>query len=361
MQIPNTGMAVIHDVGDLADIHPKDKREVGRRLALWALAKTYGKEDLAFSGPICRSLQIEGDKIRLTFDHVGSGLTSRDGQPLDGFELIDADRGGFVEAAAQIDGSEILVSASTVDKPVAVRFAWHKLAEPNLMNAEGLPAAPFQMGEIPPRDLLEMEVPESGDYQLVYDLDLKKLGETISYEADNSDRSDQPFDRIAYFVELQDEKGRTRFLYASMDAFTDEVTKIGVPTFTSEVQFQQAVAHLNVWSNADGIVTGTGLEGGNIEFWPQNYAPGNATSVPGASGSVYDSGDQAVERARGYGSMQIHNHDAGQTLFAINHWDTGDKADIGIGNRSESHPDWTFAANAHTYPAGRLRVLVRLR
>jgi sialate O-acetylesterase len=361
MQIPNTGMAVIHDIGDLADIHPKNKREVGRRLALWALAKTYGKKDLVYSGPICRSMKIEGNKIRLTFDHAGSGLASRDGRPLDCFELIDADRGGFVEATAKIDGNALLVSAPTTDKPVAVRFAWHKLAEPNLMNAEGLPATPFQMGEIPQRDLLEMEVPESGDYQLVFDLDLKKLGETISYDADKSDRIDRPFDRIAYFVELQDGKGRTSYLYASMDAFTDEVTRIGVPTFTSEAQFQQAVAHLNVWSNASGIVTGIGLEGGNIEFWPQNYAPGNAASVLGASGSVYDFGDQPVERAKGYGSMQVHNREASQTLFAINHWSTGGKADIGIGNRSESHPDWTFAGNAHTYPTGRLRVLVRLR
>jgi len=229
------------------------------------------------------------------------------------------------------------------------------------MNAEGLPAVPFQMGEVPQRDLLEMGVPESSDYQLIYDLDLKRLGETISYDVDNRNRIGQPFDRIAYFVELQDEKGGTRYLYASMDAFTDEVTQIGVPTFPSEAQFQQAVTHLNVWSNVSGIVTGTGLQGGNIEFWPQNYGAANATSIPGASGSVYDFGDQSVERAPGYGSMQIHNHSASQTLFAINHWSTGDKADIGIGNRSESHPDWTFAANAHTYPTGRLRVLVRLR
>ena len=361
MEVANTGMVVIHDIGDLADIHPKNKQGVGDRLALWAMAQTYGIEGLAHSGPICRSLEIEGQSIRLAFDHAIGGLASRDGQPLDWFELIDADSGGFVEAAARIDGNTAIVSSPQVDKPVAVRFAWHKLAEPNLTNAAGLPAHPFRMGEIPRRDRLDMEVPESGEYLLVYDLDLKTLGEAITYSVDYSARISRPFDRIAYFMELQDEESRTRFVYASMNAFTDDITRIGVPTFASQAQFQQSVANLNVWSNANGIVTGTDLPGGNIEFWPQNYGQANADSVPGASGSSYDFGDQPAERADGYGSMQVHDHDAGQTLFAINHWRTGDKADIGIGNRSESHSDWTFAANAGALPAGRLRVLVRPR
>ena len=361
LEIPNTGMAVIHDVGDPADIHPKNKQEVGRRLALWALAKTYDKEDQVYSGPICRSMQIERDEIRLTFDHAGSGLASRDGQPLDWFEIIDADEGGFVEGKATIDGGAIVVSAPGVKKPVAVRFAWHKLAESNLMNKEGLPAAPFRMGEVPQRDLLEMEVPEAGDYRLVYDLDLATLGEMIDYDVDNSGEIEHPFDRIAYFMELQRDDGETQYLYVSLDAFTDDAKKIGVPTFASGGHFQQDIAHMNVRSNVNSIITGRDLEGGGIEFWSQNYAPSNAASVPGASSDVYDFGDQPADPADGYGSMQIHNRDAQQTLFAINHWRQGGKADIGIGNRSESHPDWTFAGNANTYLSRRLRVLVRTR
>lgn len=306
-------------------------------------------------------MQIEGDEIRLTFDHAGSGLASRDGQPLNWFEIIDADEGGFVEGTAKIDGDAIVISAPGVKKPVAVRFAWHKLAEPNLMNKEGLPAAPFRMGEVPQRDLLEMEVPESGDYQLVYDLDLATLGEMIDYDVDNSGEIRHPFDRIAYFVELQRDSGDIQYLYVSLDAFTDDAKKIGVPTFASGGHFQQDVAHMNVWSNVNGIITGRDLEGGGIEFWSQNYAPSNAASVPGASSSLYDFGDQPADPADGYGSMQIHNRDAQQTLFAVNHWSQGEQADIGIGNRSESHPDWTFAGNAHTYLSRRLRVLVRTR
>ena len=178
--VPNTGMAVINDIGDLKDIHPKNKQEVGRRLALWALAKTYGQENLVYSGPAFKAMTIEGDKLRLSFDHVGGGLASRDGKPLSWFEVIDADEGGFVKADAQIDGSTVVLSAPGVKHPVAMRFAWSMLAEPNLMNAEGLPAGAFRAGTVPKRDLLALKVPEAKDYQLVYDLDLGKLGPDIN-------------------------------------------------------------------------------------------------------------------------------------------------------------------------------------
>ena len=109
--MPNTGMAVITDIGDLKDIHPKNKQEVGRRLALWALAKTYGQGNLVYSGPTFKAMTIEGDKLRLSFDHVGGGLASRDGKPLNWFEVIDADEGGFVPAEARIDGATVVLSA----------------------------------------------------------------------------------------------------------------------------------------------------------------------------------------------------------------------------------------------------------
>jgi len=359
LQIPHTGMAVIHDIGDIADIHPKNKSEVGRRLALWALAKTYGKKSLVHSGPLFRSMKIDRDEVRLRFDHIGSGLAARDGQPLHGFEIIDQDRGGFVAADATIKGKEVIVSATGVKKPAAVRFAWHKLAEPNLMNAEGLPAAPFRAGAVPQRDLLEMEVPEANQYQLVYDLDLGKLGEEIVYDIDERTAIKGAFDRIAYFIELTRDDDHTRYLYVSMDAFTDDLNLIGVPTLVSGARFQQAVNHINIWSNI-GVKTGTQMQGGHIEFWPNNYGQANAAAVPGASANVYDFGDQPTEPANGYGSMQIHNAAARQTLFAINHWRTGERADIGIGNRGEQNPDWTFAGNAQSYTQKRLRVLVRM-
>jgi len=83
--------------------------------------------------------------------------------------------------------------------------------------------------------------------------------------------------------------------------------------------------------------------------------------VPNASAESYDFGDEPTDPAVGYGSMQVHNHDARQTLFALNHWREGSRADLGIGNQATGNPDWTFAANAGNYPVKRLRVLVRCR
>ena len=359
--IPNTGMAVITDIGNLKDIHPKNKQEVGRRLALWALAKTYGQEKLEYSGPTFKAMTIEGDKLRVTFDHVGGGLASRDGQPLSWFEVIDADDGGFVKADARIDGAAVVLSAPEVKHPVAMRFAWGMLAEPNLMNAEGLPAGAFRAGTAPKRDLLVLKVPEAKDCQLVYDLDLAKLGPTITYDVDNHAKIQKPFDRIAYFLELQGADGNTQYLYVSMDAFTNALDKIGVPTVASGAHFQQNVANMNVYSNVKGIVTRTGLAGGNIEFWPNNYGPANSANVPNASAQVWDFGDEPSGPADGYGSMQVHNHAAKQTLFALNHWREGSHADLGIGNQTTGNPDWTFAGNAGSFQAKRLRVFVRCK
>jgi sialate O-acetylesterase len=359
--IPNTGMAVINDIGDLKDIHPKDKQDVGHRLALLALARTYRYDTVECSGPVFKSLSIEDNKLRVNFDHAGGGLASRGGKPLDWFEIIDADEGGFVKADAHIDGSSVLLSAANVQHPVAMRYAWSMLAEPHLMNSDGLPAGAFRAGTVPKRDLLLLNIPEAKDYRLIYDLDLAKLGRNIQYDVDDHKNIPQPFDRIAYFLELQRTDGNTDYLYVSLDAFTSDLEKIGVPTITSGAHFQQNVANLNVYSNVKGIVNGAGLAGGNIEFWPNNYGPGNSAHVPNASGGVYDFGDQPTDPADGYGSMQVHNHDAKQTLFALNHWSEGSGADLGIGNQPTGNPDWTFAGNAGSYQTRRLRVLVRCK
>jgi len=144
LKIPGTGMAVVTDlVDDVKDIHPSNKRDVGNRLALWALAKTYGKKDLVYSGPLYRSMAVEGNKVRLSFAHLGGGLKSRDGKPLAEFQIAGAD-GKFVPAEATIDGGTVVVQSKDVAAPQQVRFGWHNTANPNLINAEGLPASPFQ-------------------------------------------------------------------------------------------------------------------------------------------------------------------------------------------------------------------------
>ena len=360
-EIPNAGMAVITDIGDLKDIHPANKQEVGRRLAVLALAKTYGRANVVWSGPTFESLSAEGNKLRVKFSDVAGGLSSRDGKPLSWFEIIDADEGGFVRAEANIDGSSVLLSSAEVKHPVAMRFAWSMLAEPNLVNSAGLPGSAFRAGKAPNRDLLGMKVPEARQYQVVYDLDLAKLGQSITFDADNRARIQKPFDRVAYFLELQTANGDTQYVFASMDAFTESLDKIGIPTLESGAHFQQNVTHLNIYSNVKGLTTGTNLAGGNIEFWPNNYGPGNAAKVPNASDQVYDFGDQTGDPADGYGSMQIHDHEAKQTILAVNHWREGEKADIGIGNQATGNPDWTFAGNAASYAKKRLRILVRMK
>jgi sialate O-acetylesterase len=96
-----------------------------------------------------------------------------------------------------------------------------------------------------------------------------------------------------------------------------------------------------------------------MEFWPHNYAMENTANVPGAAGNVYDSGDSTAPPEDGYGSMQIHNLESGQTVFAVNHWRAGDRADIGIGNNPNGPQDWTFSGNAGNWSSKRLRVYVR--
>lgn len=360
-EIPNTGMAVINDVGDLQDIHPQDKITVGHRLALLALVKTYGKNDLTFSGPVFKSLAADANQLRVKFDHADGGLVTRDGKAPDWFEIVDAEEGGFVKADARISGDSIVLSAPSVKRPHAVRFAWSHIATPNLMNGKGLPAGSFRAALSSGGDWIGSKVPEAKEYQLVYDLDLSRLGASVSYDIDRHQEILKPFDRVAYHLELQDANLRTQHLFVSMDAFTNDPGKIAIPTLASGAAFQQNVTRVNVYSDVKGLATGTNLDGCNIEFWPNDYTQVNVANVPNASPERYDFGDQRRDDPNGYGSMQVHNPQARQTLFSINHWRDGSNADVGIGNQATGEPDWTFAKNAGFYRSMRLKVLVRTR
>lgn len=143
LSVPKTGMAVTMDVGEADNIHPKLKKPVAHRLALLALAKTYGKRKLVYSGPLYRNHKIAGDKIELRFDHIGGGLASKDGKELTHFTIAGAD-GNFVEAHAVIKGKTLLVSSHQVPDPIAVRFGWGNADITNLVNKEGLPASSFR-------------------------------------------------------------------------------------------------------------------------------------------------------------------------------------------------------------------------
>ena len=143
---PQTGMAVIIDVGDAIELHPRNKLDVGRRLAAWALAGTYGQKIIP-SGPLFDRFTVEGDKVRIHFKY-GAGLKTGDGGPVKGFAIAGEDR-HFVWADARIEGETVIVSSPTVLKPVAVRYGWADNPIVNLYNQAGLPASPFRTDDWP--------------------------------------------------------------------------------------------------------------------------------------------------------------------------------------------------------------------
>ncbi|HYW71813.1 MAG TPA: sialate O-acetylesterase [Pyrinomonadaceae bacterium] len=138
---PQTGMAVIIDIGDTNDIHPRDKVDVGHRLAVWALARTY-HQSLEYSGPLYDSFSLEGDRVRIHFTHA-AGLKTADGQAPKAFAIAGADH-KFYWAEARIDGETMVLSSAKVPKPVAARYAWADNPEVNLYNGANLPASPFR-------------------------------------------------------------------------------------------------------------------------------------------------------------------------------------------------------------------------
>jgi len=141
MSVKNVGMAVTIDIGD-PNIHPRNKQDVGRRLSLWALAKTYGRK-VEYCGPIYKSMKTEGNKITLYFDYVDGGLVGKGGEKLKGFTVAGRD-GKFFAADAEINGDRVVVRSRDVAEPAAVRYGWENYPVCNLFNKEGLPASPFR-------------------------------------------------------------------------------------------------------------------------------------------------------------------------------------------------------------------------
>ncbi|MBI4023839.1 MAG: 9-O-acetylesterase [Verrucomicrobia bacterium] len=147
LKTPGTGMAVAIDVGEAADIHPKNKQDIGQRLALNALNHVYGLKEIVPSGPLFSEATVEGNKIRIRFTQTGGGLLAKGG-PLTGFAIAGKDR-KFVWATAKIVGDAVLVASRDVPKPVAVRYAWANNPACNLYNKAGLPASPFRTDNWP--------------------------------------------------------------------------------------------------------------------------------------------------------------------------------------------------------------------
>ncbi|MBQ9431534.1 MAG: Ig-like domain-containing protein [Kiritimatiellae bacterium] len=210
---------------------------------------------------------------------------------------------------------------------------------------------------------------EYGKYSLVYDLNIPANGPWGSnrienrYDINNSANMPTGFNRVAYYLELKAPGGKIQWVWVSMDTFTDDISKISVPTFASGAVFQQKVTGMNVFCNVDGVTTGTEIDTGNIEFWPWNYNEQISGNGLGGSGSVYDF-DDTCSTGGDYGSMQIHNWASKETIFAYNHWnDANGACCLGIGNdpnfgNGNIGADWTFDGNGASYEVRRLQVFV---
>lgn len=140
LAMPNTGMAITIDIGDPQDIHPKNKQDVGKRLATWALGTVYAR-DVTTSGPLVARHQIRGNEVIVSFNHANAGLTSRG--ELAGFEVADSS-GKWHAARARIDGHQVIIASDDVRQPVAARYAWENNPKATLYNGAGLPASPFR-------------------------------------------------------------------------------------------------------------------------------------------------------------------------------------------------------------------------
>jgi sialate O-acetylesterase len=147
LSMPHTAMAVTIDIGEADNIHPKNKHDVGHRLALAALAKVYG-QDVEYSGPVLDSATVQGNAIHLKMSHTGGGLATSDGQSPKGFAIAPTD-GPYVRANARIEGDTVIVWSDQIEKPATVRYGWADNPQATLVNSYGLPASPFRTDDRP--------------------------------------------------------------------------------------------------------------------------------------------------------------------------------------------------------------------
>ena len=208
------------------------------------------------------------------------------------------------------------------------------------------------------------DVSEIEGYVQVFQLDISNRStfntNAVPYNVDVSQTLSltDGANRYGYYLELQTATGPREWVWVSMDAFTQDLTTIGVPSGGEGVVFQQAVNNLLIESNSGNITTGPKATG-NLEFWTNNYIRDQSIGTLGASDTSYDWDDQPNGPISGYGSMQIHNHLDGEVIFAFNRWGySGGNNDLGIGNRAATDLDWTFARNAGTFSLKSLEIWV---
>lgn len=204
--------------------------------------------------------------------------------------------------------------------------------------------------EVP--ELLEL-VPEAKGYELIAKLNPTRWG-ADGYQVDRTEALDGKLKRVGYLLKLTDRSGKMNWVFTAMDPFAETLAAVAVPSPGGSIS-QTYVNNLEVSSNVEGVKTGR-FDRGNVEFWGNDYGAGNAKQIPGASDSQYDFGD-SVSGGGTYGSMQVHNFQEKQTVFAFNHLGQNQNCDLGIGSSPQGHPDWTFTASGKNYSSAELYVV----
>jgi len=373
---PNAALAVTCDAGNLADIHPNDKEIVAKRLALHALKRDYGFEDIIDDSPVLDSWRLENGRFILRFKDAKKMYIYRSDKSIGnlGFEIAGPD-GRFVEAKLMnkvdrygIVGEELIVAADCVDKPRQLRYLAARPWTGAIYSYDsGLPIGCFEI------DIRTIEtggtqssasgavatsatLPLLADFRkiIVADIPVGKSINAVGYSLDLTPEAGT-FSRVAYKMELEHKDGTVDWVVAAMDTFTDDVAKLGVPSLGGG-WFQQKVSGLVVRSNMAGVEDRDGGDG-VIEFFNANYVTKKGSSDWPGDDAQYDINDTA-QNGGNYGSMQIHDLASGKTVFAYNGFN-GSNSDIGIGSNPGVHPDWTFAKNAGLYKSRRLTIFVK--
>ena len=334
-------------VSDISNNNIQKYNSAGTLLTQWG---STGSGDGQFNLPTHIAVDASGNVY----------VTERDNHRVQKFD----NNGGFITKWGTLgtgDGQFESPKGISVDASYNVYVAE---VGPNTSRIQKFSQAPAPVGAA-----THVSAGEFADFTLVYDLDIPNdlntsVVGTPPYTIDNSAAiTPGSFNRIAYYLELNDGSG-PQFVWVSMDAFTTDPAQTGVPTVASGAVFQTTIANMNVESNVAGIVTGSGISTGNIEFWPFSYGTAALGGIGGSS-TLFDFDDQNGSAAS-YGSMQIHNYGAGQTLLAYNRWSTADQIsadDLGIGNNvipnvldGLVHPDWTFQLSTGAYTTKVLQV-----
>ena len=374
----NAGMIVSCDLGNAWDIHPNDKEGIARRLVLHALKRDYGFESVICESPTLKEWKIEGDSFVLSFNDATAWYAyNADRSLAQGFEIAGP-TGGFKPAkimnknlgGGTYKGAELIIKAEGVDKPRRLRYLASKPWVGSLYSYDsGLPLGPFEVDardpsegrrEVPSAVGDALKVPELEGFRTLYVAEIPPAGPFAAknYSVDNSAKIGK-FSRVAYVMELVASDGSADWAVAAMDAFTNNVAAVGIPS-VSKATFATKVSNLVVRSNRESIAEGVRDEG-SVEFFNTNYDQGAGIKNIGGSFQVYDFDDRPVNLdVPGYGCLQIHDWKNKTVLMAYNHFNDGSSGDIGIGNCVDgNNTDWTFSSNAGDFKARRLTILVK--